>query len=386
MIGERSQRIGPASRLVGGFLVVVTAVAGVVLLPDATPSSAAQVDARCADTGTDAATIQSAINASSPGDEIVIDGPCLITSTLRLLNDRTYRGDSRAGTILTQADGANLAAMMATQSWVDNVTYTSSGIRIEKLTLDGNRAANTGTVPLMLRAWNSRVYDVEIAGAPGDGIRATSVSQNGTRLVNTTQVNSIIADVFIRDSGGHGIHVVDPDNAVTDWIVERAWIADSDGSGIDLDNSAGWQIRNLHLYGSDQHAINARRCFNTGIHDNYVENFGTEGTGGTTYFGIRCTVQGGVGNTIVGNKVNQMFGLPAAGSFVSIGLDGVNYGAGRVTVAANTVIGQGSTREIGLNYSKANGPSLSVVSTGNLVDLVGTARRLGTGVTVTAGQ
>ncbi|UWZ49888.1 right-handed parallel beta-helix repeat-containing protein [Dactylosporangium matsuzakiense] len=309
----------------------------------------------------------------------------MISSTIRLLDDRTYRGHSRGGTVLKQAAGANLDAMLATQSWVDNVTYTSTNIRIEQLTLDGNRSANTGTVPLVLRTWNSRVYDVEIREAPGDGIRVTSLSRNGTHL-SGTQVNSIIADVFVHDNGGHGIHVVDPDNTTTDWILERAWIAGSDGSGVDLDNAAGWQIRDLHIYGADQHAINARRCFNTGIHDNYIEDFGSQGTSGTTYFGIRCTVQGDVGSTISGNKINQMFTLPAAGSFVSIGLDGVNYGTGRVTVTGNTVIGKNTTRETGLSYAKGGGTALVVVSTGNLVDRVGTARASGTGVTVTAGQ
>jgi hypothetical protein len=375
----------PATRRRAASALLVAAAAAVLLLPGSTPSFAARINANCANTGSDAATIQAAINGSTAGDEIVIKGPCLISSTIRLLDDRTYRGDSRGGTVLKQAAGANLDAMLATQSWVDNVTYTSTNIRVEQLTIDGNRAANTGTVPLVLRTWNSSVYDVEVREAPGDGIQVTSLSRNGTHL-SGTQVNSIITDVFVHNTGGDGIHVVDPDNTTTDWILERAWIASSDGSGVDLDNAAGWQIRDLHIYGADQHAINARRCFNTGIHDNYIEDFGSQGTSGTTYFGIRCTVQGDVGTTIAGNKVNQMFALPAAGSFVSIGLDGVNYGTGRVAVTGNTVIGKNTTRETGLSYAKGGGTALVVVSTGNLVDRVGTPRSAGTGVTVTAGQ
>jgi len=368
--------------LVGVTLATGCAVAVFGLAPAA---QAARVDATCANSGSDAATIQAAINGSSSGDEIVIAGECSLTATVKLLDDRTYRGDARSGTVIKQANGANLAAMLASESWVDNTSFVSSGVRIERLTLDGNKGANSATVPLMLRSWNSRVYDVEVAEAPSDGIRITSLSQNNTHLSNT-EVNSIISDVFVHDSGGAGIHVVDPDNAVTDWVLERSWIADSGTSGVDLDNSAGWQIRNLHIYGVQRHAINAKRCFNTGISDNYIEDFGAQGSSGTTYFGIRCTVQGDVPNTITGNKINRFGTLPPNGSFTYLGLDGVNYGTGHVTVTGNGIVGQGTSRETGLSYQKAGGVGLKVVSTGNLVDNVGTARSVGSGVTVTAGQ
>ena len=65
------------------------------------PAVAARVNAVCNNSGTDAATIQSAINGSAVSDEIVIDGPCLITSTIELLGFRAYRGDSQS-TTLTQ--------------------------------------------------------------------------------------------------------------------------------------------------------------------------------------------------------------------------------------------------------------------------------------------
>ena len=220
--------------------------------------------------------------------------------------------------------------------------------------------------------------------APSDGIRITSLSSNGTHLSNTTQVNSIIADVFVHDSGASGINIVDPDNTVTDWVIERAWIASSGQHGIDLDNAAGWQIRNNHIYGVQLNAINAHRCFNTGIHDNYIENFGSQATSTSTYYGIRCTVQGDVANTIAGNMVNQMFGLPATGSFVYIGLDGVNYGTGRVTVTGNGIVGRSTNPEIGLKYAKGGGTALNVVSTGNLVDRLIT-QVSNSGATVTAG-
>ncbi len=368
------------------FFVVLVALllVGGVTTSATPPAHAARVNATCTNGTGDAAAIQSAINSSAAGDEVVIKGPCLLNATLKLLDGRTYRGDS-GETVIKQANGANLPAMLASESWVDNVTWVSSNVRIERLTLDGNRAANTGTVPLMLRTWDSRVYDLRVYNAPGDAIRVTSLSQNGTHLANT-EVNSIISDVFVENAGGAGIRGVDPDNQLTDWILERSWISTTGGSGVDLDNSAGWQIRDLHIYGVAQHAINAKRCYNTGIHDNYIEDFGVGGAAGTTYFGIRCTLQGDVPSTIIGNKVNQFASTVPASNMVYIGLDGVNYSSGFASVTGNAVVGRGTSRETGLSYAKGGGVALTVASTGNLISGVGTARLVGTGVTVNAGQ
>jgi hypothetical protein len=190
--------------------------------------------------------------------------------------------------------------------------------------------------------------------------------------------------LFIHDSGGAGFRVVDPDNNITDGVLERSWIASSGTNGVSLDNAAGWQLRNLHIYGVARHAIDARRCFGTGINDNYIEDFGHQGTVGFIYYGIHCTVQGNVSNVISGNKVNQLHAIPAQGSFISIGLDG-NYAVGAASVTSNAIHGTGNVRETGLAYNKGGATAMTVVSTGNQVNRVGTARLVGAGVTVTAG-
>jgi hypothetical protein len=378
-------RVTAHRRQVTAGVAAVAALSGMVFFATGQPAYAARVAATCTGGTSDSATIQAAINASLPGDAIVIKGPCTITATIKLLDNRTYRGDSRTGTVLTQAAGANLPAMLASDSWVNNSTVAATGEQIEDLTLDGDGKQNTGTVPLMLRAWDSRVYDVEIDDAPGNGIELDSLSQNLTHLASTSNlVNSIISDVFVQNSGGDGIADVDPDNHATDWVLERSWIAYSGGAGVDLANAAGWQIRDLHIYGSQLSAINADRCYGTGINDNYIEDFGAEGNAGSTYYGIRCTVQGDVANVVSGNKINHLTALPAAGTYVYLALDGVNYGTGRVAVTGNAIVGKGTARETGLSYAKGS-YSLDVVSTGNLVDNVGTQRSVQTGVTVSAG-
>lgn len=372
-------------RTLAAVSALFLSAAGLALLVDAPAAHAARVDATCTNTTTDAATIQGKINASNPGDEIVIKGPCLINATISLLDDRTYRGDARS-TTLTQAAGANLKAMLATSTWVNDQNWVDSNIRVERLTLDGNRAANTGTVGLMWRAWNSRIYDLEIRNTPSDGIRVSNPSRNGTPLAATSHmVNTTVSDVFIEETGGAGFHVVDPGNQISDWVLQRGWISTTADSAVDLDNAAGWTVADLHTYGTGRHAINANRCYGTTIRDNYLEDFGQQGTSGVTYYGIRCTVQDEATSTITGNKVHQLGGTPAAGAYVSIALDGVNSGTGRVAVANNAIVGHSTTRETGLLYRLGGGTALIVTSTGNLVSAVGTARTV-SGATVTAGQ
>ncbi|GAA3103923.1 hypothetical protein GCM10017600_81220 [Streptosporangium carneum] len=393
--------------------VAVTLVAtGVAVVAPVAPASATRVDATCANSTDDAKTIQAAIDSSKEGDEVVVKGPCLIDATITLLDHRTYRGDSKAGALIKQADGANLPAMLASESWVNDRPYSSETVRVERLTLDGNRDNNTGTVGLMLRSWNTRVYDVDIFGAPSDGIRLSNPSKNGTMLQNT-MVNSVISDVYIEASGGAGIKVVDPGNSITDWTLQRSWIAFSGTSAIESDNAAGWVMSDLHLYGVPKHAIDAHRCFGTSMQNNYVEDFGGEGVAGQTYYGIRCDLQGEANSTIGGNRIHNFAppaaekaagrrtrplgpaplerrhslaaALPSSSKYVYLALDGVNYGTGHASVTGNTVLGRGTKQETGLLYSKADGDSMSVASTGNLVDNVGVPRAVGRGVKLTKG-
>ena len=66
------------------------------------------------------------------------------------------------------------------------------------------------------------------------------------------QVNGKIDGVFVERSAGHGIHVQDTGNSITDWNLMNSWLSTSAGSGLMLDNAAGWQVRNHHIYGVGQ--------------------------------------------------------------------------------------------------------------------------------------
>lgn len=357
-LGQRLRNLAAAAAL--GALAIF-AIGG------SAPAEAAQVTATCNNSSTDAATIQAAINASAVGDEITIDGPCLINATIELLGDRTYQGQSRTGTVLTQASGANLPAILASDSWVTNSATTGIPIVLRNLTIDGNKAANpTAGDALVIRSWDTTIENIEVRNSNGDGIKVTNKSQNGTALTNT-QVNGTIRNVFITDSGADGIRVEDSGNTVTDWNLLDNWISNSGGTAINMDNAAGWVVERNHVYGDGAAGISASRLFATSISDNYIEDFNTSG--------ITATVQGGAASVIMGNRIFQFRGTGT--TFLDV--TQVNYGTGEIAVTGNVIRGAGTGT--GLSYNRGSN-QLTVTSTGNLVQNVATPRSVGTGVTL----
>jgi len=227
------------------------------------------------------------------------------------------------------------------------------------------------------------IEDLQVENAPADGIQITSVSKNGVNLQNT-QVNGRISNCFVTNSGGTGIHVVDPGNSVTDWDLLDSWVASSGQSAIYMDNAAGWKVRGNHVYGVQQHAIFANRCYGTSIEENYVEDFGGSG-GNNTWYGIACTVQGDAASVISGNKVFMFTKEPASASFVYIGVPQVNYGTGQINVADNTIRGAGQRADMGLSYQLSGGNGLNVLSSNNNVQNVHTQRSIGSSVKLVTG-
>jgi hypothetical protein len=339
--------------------------------------SASDVHVTCANTTEDAAALNAAIRSSQTGDAIRIHGTCLLTETVILRSNRSYLGDSRTGTMLRQADGANLAALVASDTWQSNATYTGSPVRIAHMTLDGNKASNQGTSNLVIRSWLTVIEDLQVRNAPADGIQLTSLGIDGQTRLTNTQVNGRISNCFVTGSGAKGIHVVDPGNSVTDWDLLDCWIASSGQSGIYLENAAGWKVKGNHVYGVPQHAIYAHRCWGTTIADNYIEGFGEAGGKDDTWYGIACTVQGGAASVISGNKVFRLQEKAKEGIFVYLAVPQVNYGTGMISVVGNAIRGRGGEREIGLWYAAGRGAGLSVLSGNNHVQFVGMPRLVG---------
>ena len=344
---------------------------------------AAQVNVTCINTSADAVKLNTAIENSRSGDRIQIHGTCLLNATIVLLGDRTYEGDSRTGTILRQAGGTNLPALLASDSWSDDWTHTGDPIRIAQLTLDGNGSANSGTNALVIRSWLTVIEDMQVENAPADGIQITNLSKNGVRL-QSSQVNGHISNCLVTNSGAIGIHVVDDSTSVTDWSLLDSWVANSGESAIYLGDAAGWTVRGNHVYGVRQHAIFANGCWATSIDENDIEDFGGSG-GSNTWYGIVCTVGGGAASVISGNKVFMFTREPPSGDFVFIGVPQVNYGSGVINVVGNTILGANGRYDTGLSYLLNGGTGLEVLSSNNDVRHVHTARSVGAGVKLVEG-
>lgn len=369
--------------------LTVIGVFYVMLLSPQTQAAAAPnataITVTCTNNNNDANTINSAINSSPDGAEIVITGECLINQPIRLRGNRSYRGESRSGTILQQANGTSFDAILASDSYLDNLGWTGAPVSVRHLKVRGTGSGETSG--LIIRSWLTTIEDVWVDNMGGDGIRLTNRGINGAALTNT-QVNGRISASFINNSGNHGIHVQDDQNQVTDWILSDNWIAQSDKDGIHIDNAAGWMIERNHIYNVGQHAIRADRMFGTTISNNYVEGFGESSINPPwgMWYGIYGSVQGSdVGSTIFGNRVFNFGGEPnGSARYHYIGL-GMNYGTGSVSVTGNTLVGAGSSRSTGLDYYAKPNTYMEVASTGNTIRKIDTPRFEGSRVTITSG-
>ncbi len=89
------------------FSLLLLAACVLALGPWSAQNASAQtITTTCADKSTDSATLNAAITASHPGDQIIISGQCLLTAPITLLGNRSYLGGSRATVAIQQASAA----------------------------------------------------------------------------------------------------------------------------------------------------------------------------------------------------------------------------------------------------------------------------------------
>jgi hypothetical protein len=336
------------------------------------------VTATCTGRTSDAASLQQAINSSSPGSVIEIRGGiCLLTRGITFLADRTYTGYNTTGTVLKQ-DG-DMSYVLASQAYADNSSWTGEPVTIRDLTVECNGSGSTNGVVVL--NWQAEVAEVDVHGCGGSGIVDTNTAADG-KAINNTSVNSRFDNNFISNSGRYGFEIHDSGNSVTDGFLDDNLIAHSGLDGIHLDNAAGWDISGNHLYGNSWNAIYADRLYGTTISNNYIEDFAHK-QGSGTWSGIAATVQGGIGSTIFNNKIFNDSGESASAKYIYLCITGTNYGKGYLTVTGNIIVGDHSS-DIGLAFDGGSN-KLIVVSSGNEVVHVGTADSHTRSAVVTAG-
>ncbi len=320
----------------------------------------------------DTTAIQAAINASANDATIFFPpGTYIISSTISLKADRKYMGAHYGGgTTIKQANGANIAnALLASEGWITNTTFTGNPIWIEGLSINGNSANNVSStaVGIMQMNWLSTIRSCYIVNTPSDGIRITDQnSANGN--ISNTQVENRIENCKIVSPGANGIFVNDlAGNKNTDGFIKDCLIQAPTLTGIRVDRAAGWMLEGNHVYTAGGNGIDCNNAFATRIIGNYVEGFGLtfNVTGSVFMGGIRAFSTGTRGATVANNQVYQGSD-PANGNtfhYISMtGLTNPSYGL----IVANFLYGISATTHIGIVLQNSGG-SLNVQVTDNCV-------------------
>lgn len=299
----------------------------------------------------DTSAIQTAINNSSQGDVIYFPpGTYLVSSTIDLKEYRRYVGAERYKTVIKQADGSNLNAVLASTNWLatDNPTYSNYPVSIENLGVDGNKSNQTsgdGHGIALISFWNN-LYSVQIQNTRGSGLVLSASDQSGTEISNTA-VETHVHRVDVRSADGYGIYIYDPDpsdSQITDgWLVDC--IVETTGEdGIRILTAGGWVIRGCHVYGAAKSGINIGRAVYARVENNYIETFGSSSTasyyGGIVIGDGLSTFIGASGVNIVSGNTIRYSGGAASGSNIRGILSVTSNGAtGQLTIVGNGVYG-----------------------------------------------
>src|ERR1700722_286730 len=173
--------------------------------------------------------------------------------------------------LIRQAPGANLNALVATYGWVHNEAETSGkqagGVRW--LGVDVNRTAQTGGEGHGIVLARYRDYAIECAvwRPEGDAIRATNVMQGGS-----VELTSDTPEIKIKGNIGynmkkHGGSVIEGSHTgvITDGFMENNVFYTEEptvheGDGIHMAQSGGWSVINNHPYGIGGSNIYCDQC------------------------------------------------------------------------------------------------------------------------------
>lgn len=308
-----------------------------------------------APTGTasvDTANIQDAIDGSAPGASVHLQaGTYIVNATIQLPSHISLSGTARYervtyGSIIKQANGANLDAVIADSSWYTNSASVGDTKRIADLQVDGNAANQTSGSGIGIVGMSYRFVceGVTVANTRGDGIRLTNQSRNGSSA-SGTGVENRITDCIIVDAGvaalsnnKDSIAIRDTGTNVTDgFITDCAIYAEATftkGIGINMQQASGWLVQGNHLYGMGTHGMFIAGTAFTRIIGNYVEFFGNVTSSGNVY-GIYAKDSGTAGTSIIGNNLNVAQGI-SGNTFYGLYLENLASSAAYFALGANT--------------------------------------------------
>jgi hypothetical protein len=287
----------------------------------------------------DTRAISGAIAAATGGTVWFPPGTYIVSQTLALKPGSTYRGSNPNSSVIKQANGANLTAVLADERYITKQSTSSSGIQIEDLGIDGNSPANKHGHGLLLMVDRSLVRHVLVDFPPEAGIVLIDANAGGTIITNPA-VENRIEDCTITQPGTYGIWVVDTKHSgrQTDGYMLNNVVKNALGTwGIRVERAAGWFIANNHVYHSAQNAIYLSHAECTYFYCNEVDHFGLTKLPPRQYFGLQVDfLMGGFRPSIfIGNVCATWEGLYAQNSYNYFQFNGDKYGQSNAVVVGN---------------------------------------------------
>jgi hypothetical protein len=261
----------------------------------------------------------------------------LISSTLKIPSGVSVRGPAVAPPAKYRSAGvptppqirvaasSDLNAVISDNAWTSSATTPapSSGILISGLVVDGN-SANGGTSTaggaghgiVLMGAANS-IVNCGVQNVAGSGIVLADQSLVGHN-VGASLVENGIYGCRVYGSGNYGIWVQHnvgiSDGYLYDSIVDQDFTGSATYEGIHMDSCGDWKVCHNHVYATLGGAYYFSGASGFYIEGNRTDNFGNQGTSGTTYYGYHL-VPGAPGGVFSNNQTNQTNAGGGAGNW-----------------------------------------------------------------------
>ena len=200
-------------------------------------------------------------SANGGGKVVIPGGTYILNEGIRITNDRIYIEGSGAGTIIKQADGANINYMF----YFGGSSYSS----ISNLYLDGNKANQGGGDGRGLYIYSSARFKADnlwIWDTYGQGIRMEGGSSSSSS--HASQWNNIM----IYGTGGDSINLA---GFAYDSQFNNVWIGYAGDDGVDI-GSGNQVFNNLHIWSSTNNGVKSRWNLHR-FNNCYIEHNGGKG-------------------------------------------------------------------------------------------------------------
>lgn len=166
-------------------------------------------------------------------------------------------GASEGATILRHSGGSithgikskNYDALLTANNTQSTASGTPYGIRLENIRLEGNSASQAGTIHgIALWSFRTVLRNVYVYDTKSDGINWGGKPGTTTGSYPAGQVESVMENVWVRNTGGKGIYYYGPNDAYGDKI----FITGATSTGLD---TANMDYGYVHVYGCNQGAV-----------------------------------------------------------------------------------------------------------------------------------